>query len=206
VRHGIRLPAVQIVSAKERHPWAGRPWAQTCTSFLGSRRAHSSNVQSLSRYKRARRQDLDANRTLLRQDVVVIGYEWAFRRCGERCEFSIVPIGDHDKSVGIDATGKLALWPEQIRASRPFEARNPAQDCLGLTSGRLVPDQLKMSLPHGRNNVRGCTCGVETRRDETLVSITIPFMTTPCCDQGIARRDGLRQYSGPLFRGRRGGA
>src|SRR5262252_4548536 len=52
----------------------------------------------------------------------------------QRCEFSIVPIGDHDKSIGIDGTGKLSLWPEQIRDPRPFEARNPAQDCLGLTS------------------------------------------------------------------------
>ena len=78
----------------------------------------------LSRYERARRQDLDANRTLLGQDVVFIGDEWRFRRCSQRCEFSIVPIGDHDKSVGIDATGKLTLWPEQIRDRRPFETRN----------------------------------------------------------------------------------
>jgi hypothetical protein len=49
---------------------------------------------------------------------------------------------------------------------QPIEARNPAQDCLGLTSGRLVPDQEKMSLPNGRENARGCASAVEARRDE----------------------------------------
>ena len=124
------------------------------------------NVQSVSRHEGARRKDLDANRTLLRQDVVVIGYEWRCRRCAQRYEFSIVSIRDHDKSVGIDGTGKLTLRPEQIRDPQPIEARNPAQDCLGLTSGRLVPDQEKMFLPNGRENARGCASAVEARRDE----------------------------------------
>ena len=76
------------------------------------------------------------------------------------------PDRDHDKSVGIDGTGELTLWQEQIRDPRPMEARNPGQNRLGLASGRLVPDQQKMSLPNGRENARGCARAVETRRDE----------------------------------------
>jgi hypothetical protein len=40
-----------------------------------------------------------------------------------------------------------------LAQSRPG---NPVQDCLGLTSGRLVPDQEKMSRPNGHENARGC--------------------------------------------------
>ena len=33
--------------------------------------------------------------------MIVVGDEGPFRRCAQRCEFSIVPIRDHDKGVGI---------------------------------------------------------------------------------------------------------
>jgi hypothetical protein len=60
----------------------------------------------------------------------------------------------------LDGTCKLTLWPEQIRDPRPIETRNPAQNCLGLASGRLVPDQQKMSLPNGRESLLGALLSI----------------------------------------------
>jgi hypothetical protein len=50
-------------------------------------------------------------------DVVVIGYEWRFRHCVQRCEFSIVPIRDHDKGVGIVSKNRRHSY--SIRSTRP---------------------------------------------------------------------------------------
>ena len=97
--------------------------------------------------------------------MVVIGYKWRFRRCAQRCRFSIVPIRDHDRGVGIEGPVN-SLWLVQIRDPSPIEARNSAQDCLGRATGRLVTNQLKVSLPDCRENARGCAFSVEPRRDK----------------------------------------
>ena len=44
--------------------------------------------------------------------MIVVGDEGPFRRCAQRCEFSIVPIPDEDEGVRIDGAGKLPFWLE----------------------------------------------------------------------------------------------
>ena len=81
--------------------------------------------------------------------MIVVGDEGPFRRCAQRCKFSIVPIPDEDEGVRIDGPGKLPFWLEENSNPLPVEAWNSAQDHFSLALGRLIPDQLKASLPNG---------------------------------------------------------
>ena len=112
---GICVPALQMVSPSSVTSGHRRGQAalnQTSASFLGFPQSTFIKCPAAVLLRRRACQDLNVNRTLLGQDVIVIGYQWCFRRCGQRCEFSIVRIRDHDKSVWINVTGKLTLWPE----------------------------------------------------------------------------------------------
>ena len=105
----------------------------------------------------ARCQNVKTSQISMRQEMVVIGNEWNFGRCAERCEFSIVRIFDEDKVVRIHTAGKLSLRPKEISELIPAEERNSAQNKLGLAAGRFVPNQLKASLPDSREDTRRCS-------------------------------------------------
>jgi len=62
----------------------------------------------------------------IRQQMIVVGDERPFRRCAQRCEFSIVPMPDEDESARIDGAGKLLFWLEEISDFLPVEAPNSA--------------------------------------------------------------------------------
>src|SRR6516164_7438255 len=95
---------------------------------------------SLSCQEGARRECVDPNYIPIRQQMIVVGDEGPFRRCAQRCEFSIVRIPDEDEGAGIDGAGKLPFWLEEISDFLPVEAWNSAQDHFSLALGRLIPD------------------------------------------------------------------
>src|SRR5262249_55964605 len=76
----------------------------------------------------ARRERVDPNYAQIRQQIIVVGDQRPFRRCAQRCEFSIVPIPDENKGARIDGAGKLPFWLEEISDFLPVEAPNSAQD------------------------------------------------------------------------------
>ena len=113
-------------------------------------------------------QNVEANQISMRQEMVVIGNERHFRCGSERREFSIVRILDEGKVVGIDTAGKLFLWAKEISKLIPTEVWNSAQNKLGLAPGRLVPNQLKTSLPDSREDTRRCAFRIESRGYEDI--------------------------------------
>jgi hypothetical protein len=125
-----------------------------------------SGVLSFSCQEGARREYVDANAVLVGQKVVVVGDKGRLRRNTQRCEFPILGIRDEDEALRIDGTKKLHLGPEKINYPLPVEGRNLAEDHLGLSAGRLVPNHLKATLPDGCEDARGCAFQVEARRDE----------------------------------------
>ena len=66
------------------------------------------------------------NYTQIRQQKIVVGDQRPFRRCAQRCEFSIVPIPDEDKGARIDGACKLPFRLEEISDFLPVEAPNSA--------------------------------------------------------------------------------
>jgi hypothetical protein len=104
----------------------------------------------------------------MRPEMVVIGNEWNFGCCAERREFTIIGIFNEDKVVGIGTAGKLSLWPKKISELLPTEARNSAQNKLGLAPGRFIPDQSKASLPDRRDDTRRCASRIEARGYEDI--------------------------------------
>src|SRR5215469_1179365 len=85
------------------------------------------------------RQNLDANLATLREHEFVTGEEDGACRRAERCEFSILRIGDRGEVVKLHRPGKLILRPKEIGEFPPVEARNSMQDHLGLAPRRLIP-------------------------------------------------------------------
>jgi hypothetical protein len=111
----------------------------------------------------------------MRQKMLVIGNERNFGGCAERREFSIVRIFDEGKVVGIDTAGKLSLWAKEISELIPMEGWNSAQNKLGLTPGRFVPNQLKTSFADSREDTRRCAFRVESRGYEDIRVDDNPF-------------------------------
>ena len=74
----------------------------------------------------ARRERINPNCTQIRQQIIVASDQRPFRRCAQRCEFSIVPISDEDKGARIDGAGKLSFWLEEISDFLPVEMPNSA--------------------------------------------------------------------------------
>ena len=64
-----------------------------------SRCGPGSGVLSRSCQEGARRERVDPNYALIRQQIIVVGDQRPFRRCAQRCDFSIVPIPDEDKDA-----------------------------------------------------------------------------------------------------------
>jgi hypothetical protein len=75
-------------------------------------------------------------------------------------------IRDEDEPLRIDGVKKLHLGPEKISNPLPGEGQNLAHDQLGLPAGRLIPDQLKATLPDRCEDTRGCAFRVKARCDE----------------------------------------
>ena len=91
-----------------------------------SRCGPGSGVLSRSCQEGARRERVDPNYALIRQQIIVVGDQRPFRRCAQRCDFSIVPIPDEDNGAKIDGAGKLPFWLEEISEFLPVEAPNSA--------------------------------------------------------------------------------
>ena len=77
--------------------------APRCCAFStvspASRRGSGSGTLSRSCQEGARRERVDPNYALIRQQIIVVGDQRPFRRCAQRCDFSIVPIPDEDKDA-----------------------------------------------------------------------------------------------------------
>src|SRR5580704_6676015 len=121
---------------------------------------------SLSCQKITRRDNLDADLVPLRQHELVTGHRRRLGRCAQRREFSIVGISDHDEIGGVDRPGKLLLESKEVGDLLPIEARDPAQDHLGLRPGRVVPDQPVAPFADALEDARGGASRVEERRYE----------------------------------------
>ena len=70
-----------------------------------SRCGPGSGVLSRSCQEGARRKRIDPNYTPIRQQIIVVGDQRPFRRCAQRCEFSIVRSRTRTKALG--STGPL---------------------------------------------------------------------------------------------------
>jgi hypothetical protein len=117
---------------------------------------------SRPRQEGGRCHNVNANQIAMRQEMVVTGNERNFGCGGKRREFSIIRIFDEGKVVGIDTGGKLSLWAKETSELIPTEVWNPAQNKLGLTPGRFVPNQLKTSLSDSGEDTRRCAFRVES--------------------------------------------
>ena len=104
--------------------------APRCCAFSivtpASRCGSGSGILSRSCQEGPRRERVNPNYTQIRQQIIVVGDQRPFRRCAQRCEFSIVPISDEDKGARIDGAGKLSFWLEEISDFLPFEMPNSA--------------------------------------------------------------------------------
>jgi hypothetical protein len=114
----------------------------------------------------------------MRQKMLVIGNERNFGGCAERREFSIVRIFDEGKVVGIDTAGKLSLWAKEISELIPMEGWNSAQNKLGLTPGRFVPNQLKTSFADSARIRADALFALNPAATKTFVSMTTPSTQT----------------------------
>ena len=80
--------------------------------------------------------------------------------------FPILGIRDEDEPLRIGRVKKLHLGPGKVSNPLPVERGNLAHNQLGLPAGRLIPDQLKATLPDRCEDTRGCASRVKARRDE----------------------------------------
>jgi hypothetical protein len=80
--------------------------------------------------------------------MIVVGDEGPFRCCAQRCEFSIVPIPDEDEGVRIDGPVTSPSGWKRI-ATLSQSNREIRRKIISVSRCRLIPDQLKASLPDG---------------------------------------------------------
>jgi len=139
-----------------------------------SRCGPGSGVFSRSCQEGARRESVDPNYAQIRQQIIVVGDQRPFRRCAQRCEFSIVRSRTRTKALG--STGPLNSPSGWKRLATFSQSRRRIRRRI-ISISRWVDwfhiSRKRPSRTAARTHA-DALLGLKPAATNTLVSITIP--------------------------------
>jgi hypothetical protein len=98
--------------------------------------------------------------------MIVVGDEGPFRRCAQRCEFSIVPIPDEDEGVRIDGAGKFPFSTTMLPFIPPI---HPIPAPEGRHEGGLLRLLATQQMPSRREPALGPSSKNPSQRSLSLI-------------------------------------